>query len=273
MNLTNRNVYDLTKLVTYRSLPDPNELRDVELKPPEMVESDRLVECGERQLRMLQRMAEVGIGLVERLGQIAMSGAEPASGDGDAPATIPATINDIAGAYTKLTQSLRRTLAMEARLAEEMKARRLGVVASRNKQHAEKIKAIEDVVNQNIEYALTKAVRRERPEADRETSEHLLIDMFERLDDAEEFEDYRDRPPGETVAKLCAVFGLDPEFCIQDDDETWMIRHGGGPDIPPSHLWGGTGAERVRAGPVTKSDAGVFPHEPHPDCVAVCPSP
>ena len=263
--------------MTYRSLPDPNELRDVELKPPEMVESARLVECGERQLRILRRMAEVGIGLVERLGQIATSGAEPASGEGAAsatiPATIPATINDIAGAYTKLTQSLRRTLAMEARLAEEMKARRLGVVASRNKQHAEKIKAIEDVVNQNIEYALTKAVRRERPEADRETSEHLLIDMFERLDDAEEFEDYRDRPPGETVAKLCAVFGLDPEFCIQDDDETWMIRHGGGPDIPPSHVWGGTGAERVRAGPVTKSDAGVFPHEPHPDCVAVCPSP
>ena len=146
--------------MTYRSLPDPNELRDSELKSPEMVESARLVECGERQLRMLQRMAEVGIGLVERLGQIAISGAEPASGDGDTPATIPATINDIAGAYTKLTQSLRRTLAMEARLAEELKAHRLGVVASRNKQHAEKVKVIEDVVTRNIEYALTKAIRR-----------------------------------------------------------------------------------------------------------------
>ena len=216
--------------MTYRSLPDPNELRDSEFSPPEIVESARLVECGERQLRMLQRMAEVGIGLVERLGQIAISGVEPASGEGNAPATI----NDIAGAYTRLTQSLRRTLAMEARLAEEMKDRRLGVFATRNKQHAEKIKVVENLVNQNIEYALTKVIRRERPEADRETSEHLLIDMFERLDDAEEFEDYRQRPPGETVAKLCAAFGLDPEFCIQDDDETWMIRHGGVPDIRPS---------------------------------------
>ena len=256
--------------MTYRSLPDPNELRDVELKPPEMVESARLVECGERQLRMLQRMAEVGIGLVERLGQIAISGVEPASGEGDAPATIPATINDIAGAYTRLTQSLRRTLAMEARLAEEMKARRLGVVASRNKQHAEKIKVIEDVVTRNIEYALTKAIRRERPDTDRETSERLLLDMFERLDDSEEFEDYRERPPGETVAKLCAAFGLDPEFCIQDDDETWIIRHG---NPPPSASWGGTDAARVRVGPVTESDAGVLSHEPHPDGVAVCHSP
>ncbi len=254
-----------------------------------MVESARLVECGERQLRMLRRMAEVGIGLVERLGQIAMSGAEPASGEGAAsatiPATIPATINDIAGAYTRLTQSLRRTLAMEARLAEEMKARRLGVVASRNKQHAEKIKVIEDVVTQNIEYALTKAIRRERPEADRETSERLLLDMFERLDDSEEFEDYRDRPPGETVAKLCAAFGLDPEFCIQDDDETWMIRHG---NLPPSvGAWGGTDTESVRVGhgpaseasqakradpPPTPTDPGGG-GVPHPDGYAVCPSP
>jgi hypothetical protein len=31
----------------------------------------------------------------------------------------------------------------------------------------------------------------------------------ERLNDADEFEDYRQRPPCETVAKLCAVFGLD----------------------------------------------------------------
>ena len=259
--------------MTYRSLPDPNELRDVDVETPEMVQNARLVECGERQLRMLQRMAEVGISLVERLGQISMSGAEPASGEGAAPATIPATINDIAGAYTKLTQSLRRTLAMEARLAEDIKARRLGVVASRNKQHAEKIKVIEDVVSQNIEYALTKAIRRERPDSDRETSERLLLDMFERLDDSEEFEDYRERPPGETVAKLCAAFGLDPEFCIQDDDETWMIRHGGVPDIPPSHSWGGTDAAGVRVGPVTESDAGVFPHEPHPDGFAVGPSP
>ena len=259
--------------MTYRSLPDPNELRDAELKSPEIIEGARLVECGERQLRILRRMAEVGIGLVERLGQIAMSGAEPASGEGTASATIPATINDIAGAYTKLTQSLRRTLAMEARLAEEMKDRRLGVFATRNKQHAEKIKVVENLVNQNIEYALTKVIRRERPEADRETSEHLLIDMFERLDDAEEFEDYRQRPPGETVAKLCAAFGLDPEFCIQDDDETWMIRHGGGPDIPPSHLWGGTDVESVRAGPVTESETGAFPHDPHPDALSDCPSP
>ena len=249
--------------MTYRSLPDPNELRDAELKSPEISESARLVECGERQLRILQRMAEVGIGLVERLGQIAISG------DGVATMTAPATIDSIAGAYVKLTQSLRRTLAMETRLSDELKARRLGVVAALNKQHAEKIKVIEDLVTQNIDYALTKAIRRERPDTDRETNERLLIDMFERLKDSDDFEDYRELPPGETVARLCAAFGLDPEFCIQADDETWMIRHGN----PPSHLWGGTDAERVRVGPVTESDAGVLPHEPHPDGYAVCPSP
>ena len=170
---------------------------------------------------------------------------------------------------------------METRLSDELKARRLGFVAALNKQHAEKIKVIEDVVTQNIEYALTKAIRRERPDTDRETNERLLVDMFERLKDSDDFEDYRERPPGETVAKLCAAFGLDPEFCIQADDETWMIRHR---DPHPSHLWGGTDRglsaearrakeETLRVGPVTESDAGVLPHEPHPDGYAVCPSP
>ena len=251
--------------MTYVPLPDPNEIRDCDIASPEMVEGARLVECGEWQQRMLRRMADVGIELVERLGQIAMSGADAAPSEG-----VPATIDSIAGAYVKLTQSLRRTLAMEARLSDELKARRLGVVAARNKQHVEKIKVVEDLVTQNIDYALTRAIRRERPDTDRETNERLLIDMFERLKDSDEFEDYRDRPPGETVARLCAAFGLDPEFCIQADDETWMIRHG---DPPPSHSWGGTDRNAIRVGPVTESDAGVLPHEPHPDGVAVCPSP
>jgi hypothetical protein len=268
--LTKCNLSRLTNPVTYVPLPDPNEIRDCDLASPEMVEGARLVECGERQLRMLRRMGDVGIELVERLGQIAMSGAGSASGDGAATITAPATIDSIAGAYVKLTQSLRRTLAMETRLSDELKARRLGVVATRNKQHAEKIKVVEDLVTQNIDYALTKAIRRERPDTDRETNERLLMDMFERLKDSDDFEDYRELPPGETVARLCATFGLDPEFCIQADDETWMIRHG---NLPPSHSWGGTDRNAIRVGPVTESDAGVLPHEPHPDGYAVCPSP
>ena len=258
--------------MTYRPLPDPNEIRDCDLESPEMEEGARLVECGERQLRMLRRMGDVGIELVERLGQIAMSGAGPASGDGAATMTIPATIDSIAGAYVKLTQSLRRTLAMETRLSDELKGRRLGVIAARQAQDAELIKVVHECINENIEYAMTKAIRRERPDADRKTNERLLIDMFERLKDSDEFENYRELPPGETIAKLCAAFGLDPEFCIQADDETWMIRHGPA-DSPPSNLRGGTDAERVRVGPVTVSDAGVPPHEPHPDGYAVCPSP
>ena len=252
--------------MTYRPLSDPNEIRDIEVETPEMVENDRLVECGERQLRMLRRMGDIGIALVERLEDIAISRAEAASREGAAPATI----DDIAGAYGKLTQSLRRTLAMEARLAEQLKAHRLGAVATRIADHEDTIKVVHKLVDDNIEHALTKAIRRERPDAGRETNERLLMDMFERLNDSDDFDDYRERPPGETIAKLCAVFGLDPEFCIQADDETWMVRHG---NPPPSHLWGATDAERVRVGQVTESGAGVLPDEPHPDGFAICPSP
>jgi hypothetical protein len=208
--------------MSYTPLPDPNEVFDLDLEAPtpNQIEAARLIEMGERHLALLRRMQEVGLGLVERLERIASAGAEESS-KASAPA---AAIDDLAGAYARITQALRRTMAMEAKLARELRDRRLGALKDRSAAAEDLRRAASVVVDDNISSAMTKVIRRERPDADRQTVERLLLDMYERLEDDEEFEDYHLRPPGETVARLCALFGLDPTFCIHDDQEGWMIR-------------------------------------------------
>ena len=50
-----------------------------------------------------------------------------------------------------------------------------------------------------------------------------MEDAEEYLGDADEMRGWLDRPVGETVAKLCAALGLDPDACAFDG-ETWKVR-------------------------------------------------
>ena len=54
-------------------------------------------------------------------------------------------------------------------------------------------------------------------------SDLLTDEAQEYLADADECRGYYDRPVGETVAKLCAALGLDPDACRRDGD-TWTVR-------------------------------------------------
>ena len=56
-----------------------------------------------------------------------------------------------------------------------------------------------------------------------------MEDAEEYLGDADEMRGYLDRPIGETVARLCAALGLDPEAC-ESDGETWRVRR------PPARI-------------------------------------
>ena len=98
---------------------------------------------------------------------------------------------------------------------------------------------------------------------------------------------YLDRPVGETVAKLCAALGLDPQACEPDGD-AWRVRRPPidfelrieekarkyGASLPPSPSWGGTDGEAVRVGlsPENRNSSD-NPTQPHPGCFASGPSP
>ncbi len=108
----------------------------------------------------------------------------------------------------------------------------------------------------------------------------------ERLDDDDEFAGYLERPVGETVAKLCAVVGLDPGACFLEDG-AWRVRQA---PLPPPCGEGGSersdetgGACGSAHGPNVIGEPhipGADPPAarpsstvPHPDGFAVCPSP
>jgi hypothetical protein len=96
---------------------------------------------------------------------------------------------------------------------------------------------------------------------------------------------YLDRPVGETVARLCAAMGLDPEAC-EPDGETWRVRR---PVLnfelrleerarkfpPPSPEVGRDRSRSDQGGEVSMKPDGAVESAtlPHPDGFAVCPSP
>ncbi|MGH7881205.1 MAG: hypothetical protein ACREQD_17150, partial [Candidatus Binataceae bacterium] len=90
-----------------------------------MEEIAAAVERDERDVRMLERLAEVGMELVELIAQNAKACFEAASAEGVAPAQDPTAT------YNKLAQSVRRTLALKARLVEGLKMRRTGLATQR----------------------------------------------------------------------------------------------------------------------------------------------
>ncbi len=89
---------------------------------------------------------------------------------------------------------------------------------------------------------------------------------------------------GETVAKLRAAMGLDPET-REPDGDAWRIRRtpldfeirlveSARKNPPPSPLWGGTDGEAVRVGLSPEGPDSIdTPTQPNPGCFASGPSP
>ena len=123
-----------------------------------------------------------------------------------------------------MAQTVRRTLALEAKLAEGVKARREKLITDGAERRATRAVAHKDNVDEAIMEGLHDAYAADCSEDEYQTlAERLLDDAREYLGDADEMRGYLDRPVGETVAKLCAAMGLDPEAC-EPDGETWRIR-------------------------------------------------
>ncbi len=221
----------------YRPCPDLSQPAETELDTPDMVEVAAAMERDERDVRMLERMAEIGMELLEAIAQNAKTCLEAATADRVAPAQDPTA------PYVKIAQSMRRTLALKARLGEGLSTRRTGLVVKRAAYHdAFNITRFEDM-EEAVTDTFCDALGEDLPDLESDEGKALLIDLKERLSDSDEFSDFLDRPVGETVAKLCAAMGLDPTLCILDG-ETWKVRRGpyafdarqakAGPSIPPS---------------------------------------
>jgi hypothetical protein len=267
----------------HRILLDPIPPDDADIHTAAMAETVGAIERGERHLRMLAELSEIGMGLARSLGELAQTRIDrEKKADDDAPARS----EDAAAAFDKMSQTVRRTLALEARLAAGVKARRETLIGERAERRATRSAAHKTAVDDAIIAGLHDAYAADCPDAEyNELSERLMEDAREYLEDADEMRGYLDRPVGETVARLCAAMGLDPEAC-EPDGETWRVRR---PVLnfelrleerarkfpPPSPEVGRDRSRSDQGGEVSMKPDGAVESAtlPHPDGFAVCPSP
>ena len=268
----------------HRALLDPIPPADADVDTAAMAETVRVVERAERHLAMLAELSEIGMDLARSLGELAQARIEKEKNGEDAPGRS----EDAAAAFDKMAQTVRRTLALEARLAAGVKARREGLFAERAERRATRSAAHKTAVDDAIVDGLHDAYAADCPDAEyHDLSDRLMEDAREYLGDADEMRGYLDRPVGETVSRLCAAMGLDPEAC-ESDGETWRVRrptldfelrleerarkYGAPP--PPSPSGEGQTPEASGWGSAMKPHTAVdCATPPHPDGFAVCPSP
>ena len=204
----------------HRALLDPTPPAEAEADTAAMAEEAIAVERGERHRRMLVEMAEIGMRLLRSLGELVDARVEQEKKDADAPSRS----KDAAAAYDKMAQTVRRTLALEAKLAEGVKARREKLITECAERRATRAAAHKTAVDEAIMGGLHDAWAADCSDDEyHDLCDRLLDDAQEYLGDADEMRGYLDRPVGETVARLCAAMGLDPEAC-ESDGETWRVR-------------------------------------------------
>jgi hypothetical protein len=268
----------------HRALQDPIPPADEDADTAAMAEAAIAVEREERHRKMLAELAEIGMRLVRSLGDLVELRIEREK-KGE---VSPGRSEDAASAVDKMAQTVRRTVALEATLAEGVKARREKLITDRAERRATRAAAHKTAVDEAIIEGLHDAYAADCSDDEyHNLAERLLDDAQEYLGDADEMRGYLDRPVGETVARLCAAMGLDPEACETDGD-TWRVRrppldfelrveerarkYGTSTSLPRSGE-GQTAQPSGWGSLSTSAHAGDDPPQPHPGCFGVGPSP
>ena len=211
--------------MTYHRIPDPRPAPEADIDTPEMAETAAAVESGDEDLRMLARLARIGMDLAEAQGDYAKARLAAATGETAALKTG----EDPTGPFNKIAQTVRRIVALKTRNAGDLERRRAGLVAERASRRARRGEDHKRAVVEAIDDALTDAFTQMYGDGEAETDEgdalcrEMLIDKEDLLSDLGEFKDYLDRPIGETVAKLCVELGLPADTCVKQGD-AWLVK-------------------------------------------------
>ena len=188
----------------------------------------------ERHLRILAELAEIGLDLARALRRRVEAQAKTWA---DEPP--PTSERDPADAFQRLSRSVRLTVALEARVAEALRALIAGEVAAveTTARHADKARAKHRETAQERVIGLVTHVM--RAEID---NKEVLYDcqeaLEERLEEDEAYESYAERPLRETVERLCADLGLSPDWSLWPDDgceEGWALPPS--PRRPPHSIF------------------------------------
>jgi hypothetical protein len=160
--------------------------------------------AGARQTRMLEELSEIAMDLARALGAQALAVA----------AEDPPRAAELSLAFTRMARTVRQTLALEARLRQQVEARDLRLEAERRTRAAraannQRKLQVAEIAREAIEAGV----------ADDGVGE-ALAELYERLGDDEV--DFTDRPIGALVAKICRDLGVSPDWS-QWAAEAWAV--------------------------------------------------
>ena len=137
----------------YRLITTPLPPTEADIDTPEMIEAAVAAGRDEHDVRVLTDVIEIGMRLM--LAQEAYAAARLA-----ALAAAGAALNpgeDPTAAYSKIAQTVRRTVALKKQLGEEIKTRRSGLLAERAVRRAKRAGDHAEAVKDQIDMALSEA--------------------------------------------------------------------------------------------------------------------
>jgi len=171
----------------------------------------------ERQLRLLEELADVGMRLVRSLDrQVAAQAAQAETGE---PAVAPLWGGgDVALVFSRLARAVRQTLALEAKLDEDRRAREDGREVKRAEERAQAVRE-----QQRQQKLVVKRIVERGIESVAATDYHaddLQDQLAERLEDGKDW-DFADWPLAAIVGRICRDIGMafDPSLWEEEADD------------------------------------------------------
>jgi len=185
------------------------------LEPQGLADDDPSVVLAESRIRMLRRLAEIGMELAERT-----LNTQVAPGKGRDPAEF----------YGPISRTIRLTLALEAKTDEELRDLKAGVVRKRKKERKRAARrheaaAAKDAAERAVKVRDLVAEAAEFEIADVYEFAQVYHALRERLDEDPAYDDCGVRPLRETVERLCKDLMLSPDWS-RWEGEGWIKQEG-----------------------------------------------
>jgi hypothetical protein len=162
----------------------------------------------ERQLQMLDRLAEVGLQIAEAIGANVAQTVQDAPDDAAAERRT-ARLSAAALAYGRAARAVRMTLALQSKLADAGGGDdasgpiEISWMPDPAQAKAAQVKRVQRIVRR---------VADDGEPLDAEALERLAAETAERLQDEDLYGDLLRTPVGEVVARICRDLGLDPDW-------------------------------------------------------------
>ena len=160
----------------------------------------------ERHLRVLQELTDIGMELARAVKARALD-----------PEADPAGAAELVLTFSRVARAVRQTVALEARIDRDRQAAAVERAERRVRETLDRALRCKARVRDLVERAIDS-------EASGGAAEDLLLDLDERLEDADDLAVFADRPVAEIVAHICRDLGVAPPPNLWDDADLEIVQ-------------------------------------------------